>query len=160
MSERNPWKAKQDAARAEKNRLGQQARANAVVAQKINTTGWRFSGNALLIKLKVSDLTVSYYLNKMGQRALASTQSSDLYDFEFHPMHTTGNPVYIRMADNDENSNVPKFDTKNKTAPEFVNAGKITLTNTQFDQLRQLIGDNWNFLSYVADQVYNVDRLI
>lgn len=140
------------------------AKANATTAVKVQTSGWRSYGNAWLFELKLNEPMVAHYLQKGGM-ALARTQQCVDYDFEFHPMHTTGCPVYIRMKDNDDTSLMTKFDTRNKTAPQrgkkgdFHNLGKLTLTETQLTELVLLIKENFAFLQYMAQRVYEEDGI-
>lgn len=167
------WKEKVAQKRGEKQKtkLEKQAAASSNVGQKINTQGWRTSGNAYLFQLEVNEKIVAYYLGKYGQ-ALPSPQQTFTYDFEFHPMHTTGNPVYIRMVGNDDTSLMTKFDTKNKSAPklpkkgdrrnaaqDFHNLEKLTLNSTELAELEVLIKSNFAFLQYMAKCVYEEDGI-
>lgn len=164
----NDWKEKVALERkAKEDEKKQKAKANANVAVKVSTTGWRSQGNGYLFKLTVDDIMVSYYLKKLGKK-LARTQNSDKFDFEFHPMHTTGCPVYIRMAGNTDNSLMTKFDTKNKSAPkvnplknsDLHNSGKISeLSTAELIELQALIKDNFEFLQLMAKCIYEQDKI-
>ena len=156
------WKQKVAAKREAKagTKLQEKAQASANVGQKVNTGGWRSEGNAYLFKLEVNEPIVAYYLNKSGRAGLARTQICDEFDFEFHSMHPTGCPVYIRMVGNTDTKNMTKFDTKNKTGPQYVNSGKLDLSTGDLEELGLLIRDNWEFLSYMAKCAYEDDGFV
>lgn len=59
------------------------------------------------------------YLNTAERARVGSWQTQDGYTFEFHGGHTTGYPIYFRPDDNDDDSNLPKIDTKNKQASDY-----------------------------------------
>ncbi len=94
-------------------------------------------------------------------------QTSQNFVFEFHGGHITGNPIYVRVVGNKDNSNVPKFDTKNKVAASYTtysslaNAGKLDqakkdkdLKQTDLAEIGTLINRNWAFLQELARIYY------
>jgi hypothetical protein len=168
------WKEKVAAKKAEKTQTKLEAKASTAsnTGVKVNTQGWRSSGNAYLFKLKLNETIVAYYTKKGGKK-LASPQKCDKFDFEFHPMHTTGNPIYIRMDGSEDNSLITKFDTKNKPeAPkieargsgkkktyDFHNLEKLTLNSTEMTELELLIKNNYDLLQYMAKCAYEEDGI-
>lgn len=167
------WKDQVAAKKQQKvnSKLEEKAKASSNVGVAVNTNGWRSSGNAYLFKLEVNDTMVAYYLGKKGQVALTRSQTCQDFDFEFHPMHTTGYPIYVRMVGNEDSSLMTKFDTKNKSAPklpvkkdmsdgDFVNFDKVTLSSTEKTNLQILIRDNWEFLKYMAKRIYDDDAVL
>jgi hypothetical protein len=98
---------------------------------------------------------------------IALAQVSMNFVFEFHGGHETGNPVYVRVVGNKDNSNVPKFDTKNKTAANYTsysklaNSGKLDqakrdkdLKNTDLTEITNLIVNNFAFFQQLASDYY------
>lgn len=98
---------------------------------------------------------------------IALAQVSLNFVFEFHGGHETGNPVYVRVVGNKDNSNVPKFDTKNKTAANYTsysklaNSGKLDqaksdkdLKNTDLTEITNLIVNNFAFFQQLASDYY------
>lgn len=161
------WKEQVDAKKQAKTggKLAEKAAASSAVGVRINTNGWRSEGNASLFKLEVNDTMVAYYLAKKVQVGLKRSQTCTGFDFEFHPGHPTGYPIYVRMVGNEDSKSMTKFDTKNKSAPQlpvkkdmsdgdFVNFDKVTLSSTEKTNLQILIRDNWEFLQYMAKQIY------
>jgi hypothetical protein len=155
-----------------KSELAAKAKASSNTGQKINTSGFRSLGNAYLFKLTVQDPMAAYYLKKSPVK-LTRTQTCTKFDFEVHPMHTQGYPIYIRMVGNDDSSLMTKFDTKGKSAPQlaargdgkkktmdFHNLDKLELSSTELAEMERLIGDNYAFIQYLAEQVYAVDGLV
>ena len=167
------WKEKVDASRQAKteSKLEEKGAASATVGKAVLTNGWRLLGNAYPFKLVVNETMVAYYLAKKGQVALTRPQTCQAFDFEFHPGHTTGYPIYVRMEGNDDTKSMTKFDTKNKSAPQlpvkkdmsdgdFVNFDKVTLSSTEKTNLQILIRDNWEFLKYMAKRIYDDDAVL
>jgi hypothetical protein len=98
---------------------------------------------------------------------IALAQVSTNFVFEFHGGHETGNPVYVRVDGNKDNSNVPKFDTKNKTAANYTsysklaNSGKLDqakkdkdLTNADLTEITNLVVNNFAFFQQLASDYY------
>jgi len=98
---------------------------------------------------------------------IALAQVSTNYVFEFHGGHETGNPVYVRVDGNKDSSNVPKFDTKNKTAASYTsysklaNSGKLDqakkdkdLTSADLTEITNLIVHNFAFFQQLASDYY------
>lgn len=112
---------------------------------------------AVLFKFKADDPIIQGYLPSNVRNAITIWQSSDEYDFEFHSGHLTGNPIYIRPAGNRDTSNVPKFDTQNKSASDytaissFANGEKLTGLSTRAkNEILNIIQNNWAALSALA----------
>jgi len=96
-----------------------------------------YVGNALLWKFTANDAVVQRYLNTAERNAVTAWQNANLpIRFEFHPGHTTGEPLYIRVDGNADNANVPKVDTKDASASDFA-ANLESLSNYQ-----KLVGGN------------------
>src|SRR6266481_9312768 len=72
-----------------------------------------------------NDKTVQDYL-AVGEVSAVVWQTSEEYTFEFHFGHETGNPVYIRPKRNEDQSNLPKIDTKNKVKFQYKSIDKIS----------------------------------
>jgi hypothetical protein len=70
-------------------------------------------------KFQDDDTTVRTYLNTAERAKVGTWQSSSDFTFEFHEGHGTGYPIYIRPDGNTDKSNLPKFDTLNKTAASY-----------------------------------------
>jgi hypothetical protein len=64
-----------------------------------------------------NDPIIQYYLDPDDINAITHWQTLGGYTFEFHDMHTTGNPIYIRPDGNTSNSSMTKIDTKNIASP-------------------------------------------
>jgi hypothetical protein len=89
---------------------------------------------------------------------------TDAYTFEFHPMHTTGYPIYFRPVDNEDSSNIPKIDTKNiadggakyHTVKQIANPRKLTdaLNQKQIDDILNIIKDSWATLKIMAERYW------
>lgn len=58
------------------------------------------------------DPIVQYYLDESDIDAVRVWQRQQTYTFEFHEMHDTGNPIYIRADGNTDQSLITKIDTK------------------------------------------------
>ena len=103
-----------------------------------------------------------------GGVAIARAQTSTKFVFEFHGGHETGNPIYVRVVGNKDKSNVPKFDTRNKTMGNYAsysalaNSGKLDqakkdkdLKQADLDELSQLISQNFALFQAMAASYYN-----
>ncbi|HEY0420874.1 MAG TPA: hypothetical protein VGC80_15265 [Acetobacteraceae bacterium] len=135
--------------------------------------GLHMVGNAVRFQLTATDPLIAHYVGT-GLITVNHTQADLTYWFEFHPMHTTGNPVYIRMDGDESNKLMTKFDTKNKpNAPQwadssrktnkegdFANPEKVTLASTARSTMLVLISQNYANLQALAQQVYEVDGLV
>ena len=117
-----------------------------------------------LFKVRPTDPLV---LRFQLQGQIVLQQVSDNFSFEFHGGHETGNPVYVRVEGNKDKSNVPKFDTLNKTAQNYpsysdlANSGKLdqakkdkNLTNADLNEITQLITQNFAFFQAIAAAYY------
>lgn len=102
------------------------------------------------------------YLTPGQIAGITHQQTSDEYQFEFHGGHETGNPVYVRPNDNTDKSNLPKFDTRNKSANNYTdvthlaNGGKLLrqLEKRDREDLINVIQNNWALLAIVAAAYY------
>ncbi len=105
-----------------------------------------------------TDPLVQEYLTAEEIQTITTEQTSDAYVFEFHEGHDTGNPIYVRPDGNTDKSNLPKFDTKNKTAADYptveslANGGKLRrdLKNKDQNDLMNVIQNDWALLSKMA----------
>lgn len=117
-----------------------------------------------LFRLVATDPLVTKYA---AGATIVGPQTSTGFSFEFHGGHETGNPVYVRIAGNTDKSNVPKFDTLNKTAAKYptysslANAGRLDkakkekdLKNTDLDEISRLIRDNFATFQQIARGYY------
>jgi hypothetical protein len=93
-------------------------------------------------------------------KAVKTWQKSEEYTLEFHDGHDTGNPIYVRPTGNNENSNLPKMDTKNKSADSyklitsFANGAKLNgaLKNRGKADLLAIVANEWATLSVLESQ--------
>lgn len=107
---------------------------------------------------KKTNPMVVRYLTQPEIATITTEQASDAYVFEFHEGHDTGNPIYVRPDGNKDKSNLPKFDTKNKTASDYrtvgslANGGKLetALKTRDKTDLINVIQNNWALLSKIA----------
>lgn len=85
---------------------------------------------------------------------------NDAYTFEFHPMHTTGYPIYFRPDGNTDGANIPKIDTKNiadggakyNIVTKIANPRKLTdaLNQRQIEEILAIIKNSWATLQLMA----------
>ena len=68
-------------------------------------------------KFQKDDPIIAYYLDQDDLDAVRFWQTRPGYTFEFHDLHTTGNPIYIRCDGNTDKTLITKFDTKNIANP-------------------------------------------
>ena len=94
---------------------------------------------------------------------VTSWQARDDYDFELHSGHLTGYPIYIR-ADlwARVTSNIPKFDTLNKSAADYTTIGNFAnsdkldrLPLAAKNEILRLLDDNWGALAELAQNYWN-----
>ena len=70
-----------------------------------------------------TDPIVRRYMNTAERARVRTWQpagTSTLWKLELHTGHLTGDPVYIRLDGNKDKENVPKVDTLNHTADEYL----------------------------------------
>jgi hypothetical protein len=122
-----------------------------------------------LFSFKATDPIVTKYLNATERAAVALCQTSTEYEFEFHTGHDTGNPIYVRPDGNTDKKNLPKFDTKNKTAASYharnttsvsvntlANGGKLAsaLGSAAQLEIETLISASWASLALLATRFW------
>ena len=116
---------------------------------------------------QANDDLVQRYLNQTERGNVATWQQSDGWVFEFHTGHTTGSPIYVRPDGNTDKSNLPKFDTQNKTANDYstcsklANGGKLIqqtkkggLSKQDQAELENIIAQSWASLSLLAQRYW------
>jgi hypothetical protein len=117
---------------------------------------------------KSDDDLVSSYLTAGERSAITRWQQSVAYVFEFHPGHTTGNPIYVRPVGNTDKSNLPKFDTLNCMAAmyddinKFSNGAKLRqqLNNAAQTDLVQVVTTEWDKLQELARRYWNNEPVV
>lgn len=105
-----------------------------------------------------TDPLITARLNATEIANVTSWQGSYDYNFEFHNGHPTGYPIYVRPVGNRDTSNLPKFDTKNKSANDYraitslANGQKLrsALTSTAQQDVLNVIANNWATLALLA----------
>jgi len=121
---------------------------------------------ATTFRFKKDDPSVRGWLTEDEIAAVKAWQTNDGYYFEQHDGHPTGLPLYIRMDGSTVTSNLTKFDTKNKTKPEFVNKGLLSqggsgvtkLSVTEIAALTKLITDEWATMTILAKRAWAVEK--
>lgn len=111
------------------------------------------------------DNIVTTYLTANEIQQIQTQQASNDYTFEFHPGHGTGYPIYIRPNGNTDNSNIPKIDTRNKSAADYntinkiANSGKLTsaLGNNAQTEILNIIRTDWARLQSLARRYWEND---
>jgi hypothetical protein len=119
--------------------------------------------SALLFKFQEDDPIVTNYVPATTRAAITTWQAREDYDFELHSGHLTGYPIYVRAELwARATSNIPKFDTLNKSASDydaitkFANEDKLSqLSNPAKTDLLRVIRDNWVALSELAQNFWN-----
>ncbi len=109
-------------------------------------------------KFKSSDATFKKYTRASHRSGVKTWQKSSEYEFELHTGHATGSPVYVRPDGNTDTSNLPKFDTKSKSASDyasitdFANKGKLQkeLSKSAQEDLLAVIKANWDVLAFIG----------
>ena len=116
----------------------------------------------LRFQFKEDDALIRTKLNPTEIGAVKIWQVSDKYEFEFHTGHDTGFPLYIRPANNKDRSNLPKFDTLNKTGASYTqiedlaNGAKLKneLDSVARAEILNLLKNEWTTLSLLADRFW------
>ncbi|MCB9529968.1 MAG: hypothetical protein H6701_16540 [Myxococcales bacterium] len=116
-----------------------------------------------LFEFKANDPIVTRYLTQTERSQVTRWQTTTGWKFEFHGGHTTGQPVYVRPDGNRDNSNLPKMDTLNKSANDyliidrFANGNKLKtgLGNPQKTDLLAVVAASFNWLALISDRYHN-----
>lgn len=125
-------------------------------------------------EFKDASAFVRTYLNTAERANVQRWQTQDGYTFEFHGGHTTGNPIYFRIDDNGDKSNLPKVDTKDKAFSDyfgsaggrrttsvsvaaFANGGKLLkgLPSAAQTDIEQIVTRSWPSLQLLADRYHS-----
>jgi hypothetical protein len=104
----------------------------------------------------VADLTIAEI------NGVTTWQSEALdYKFEFHTMHTIGYPVYLREGAINLRSNLPKIDTKDKTATTFnvVNRDQINSRECLAD-FENVVAANFPLFQKLAKVYYDGKEVV
>jgi hypothetical protein len=116
-----------------------------------------------------NDPIVAYYLDEIDLNAIRQWQTQAGYTFEFHEMHDTGNPIYIRPDGNTAGGSMTKIDTRNIADPAVhYRTGNVTtprwienipnfnvisrLGAPRIDEIRSIITNEWRYLQKLADR--------
>jgi len=121
------------------------------------------TGNAIVFRFEENNPTLRRYLNTAERAEVDHWQTPNMtWSIELHPMHLTGNPFYIRLFGNTDSGNVPKVDTRNKTASQYGDITKIAnnaklrnkggLNTVEQGLLITFISNNWDHLSLIAQR--------
>ncbi len=120
-------------------------------------------------KFERTDPIVAYFLDETDLAAVRHWQTRGGYTFEFHEMHDTGNPIYIRRDGNTDGSLITKIDTKNIANPALhyalkSNPGKPWIENipnfakisglgaATTTEIATIITNEWTRLQKLADR--------
>lgn len=117
----------------------------------------------MLFKFQEDDPVITGYIKGETLADVERWQTRDDYDFELHSGHLTGFPIYIRTVQYAHaTSNIPKFDTLNKSADDytkisdFANADKLgSLPLPTKTEILALIAGNWEAFSELAQNYWN-----
>jgi hypothetical protein len=116
-----------------------------------------------------NDPIVAYYLDEADLNAINHWQTQPGYTFEFHEMHDTGNPIYIRPDNNTANSSMTKIDTKNIADPALHYKNKMNpkqpwienianfsvisrLGAPRINEIVSIATHEWRYLQRLADR--------
>lgn len=113
-----------------------------------------------------NDDVVRTWLSSDDRNQIGTEQALNTYTFEFHGGHTTGFPIYIRADGDTSTSNLPKFDTRNKSASDyntinkFANSGKLNqyLNQHAKTEILNIVRNEWRRLQTLAANYWNNDR--
>ena len=113
-------------------------------------------------EFKKADAQITQRLTATEIAKIVTVQKSTAYYFEFHSGHTTGYPIYVRPKGNSDKSNLPKFDTKNKSATDYkkytdlANGQKLSgLGQTVQTEIENIIKNNWKILQTFAQRYWD-----
>lgn len=118
---------------------------------------------AVVFRFTADDAVVNGYITSTLRDVITTWQEEDDYVFELHSGHLTGYPIYIRPdLYASAKSNIPKFDTLNKTAAsyntikKFANDDKLEkLPLRSQNEILQIVKDNWTALCELAQNYWN-----
>lgn len=120
-------------------------------------------------RFEKTDPIVAYFLDDSDLNAITHWQAQAGYTFEFHEMHDTGNPIYIRPDGNTANSSMTKIDTlnipdpalhyKNKAKPQapwienIPNYSVISrLGGPKINEIVAIVTGEWKYLQKLAQR--------
>lgn len=118
---------------------------------------------AVQFRFEADNPVVTGFITATLRGAITTWQTRDDYVFELHDGHLTGYPIYIRpdVCARDK-SNIPKFDTLNKTAANyttiksFANDDKLDkLPLPSKTEVLAIIAANWVALTELAQNYWN-----
>lgn len=109
------------------------------------------------------DTIVTDYLTEAERDQIVTQQASTEYTFEFHSGHLTGNPIYFRPDGNTDTSNMPKIDTRNKSAGDYNTIGKLAnsgklrraLSPKAQTEILTIIKNDWPRLQILAERFWS-----
>lgn len=118
---------------------------------------------AVQFRFEADDAVVTGYITATLRNAIQTWQHRDDYVFELHDGHLTGYPIYIRPdLYARAKSNIPKFDTLNKTAAmyasisSFANSDKLDqLPLPSRTEILNIVANNWAALCELAQNYWN-----
>ncbi len=118
-------------------------------------------------KFQQNDPIIQAHLTGTEIGEVETWQESDGYDFEWHPGHPTGYPLYIRPYGCTVGQNLPKFDTKNHTAGDYTNITDLPngqllrrdLDNNDQNEILALIAGEWDKLATLARRMWEGERV-
>jgi hypothetical protein len=116
-----------------------------------------------------TDPIVAYYLDDSDLTSIVRWQTQYNYTFEFHEMHDTGNPIYIRPDGNTDDSNMTKIDTRNIPNPalHYRNKAKPNqpwienipnysvisrLGAARISEITSIVAGEWKYLQKLAER--------
>jgi hypothetical protein len=119
--------------------------------------------SAVLFKFHRDNLILTNYVQANTLSTINTWQAREEYDFELHSGHLTGYPIYVRPELRArDTSNIPKFDTLNKSAADydliskFANSEKLDPLPLQArNEILQLVRDNWIAFAELAQNYWN-----
>lgn len=113
-----------------------------------------------------NDNIVRTFLSSNDRDQITTEQVSNAYTFEFHGGHTTGYPIYIRADGDNSTSNLPKFDTRNKSAGDYNTINKFANSIKLRNHLNQnvqaeilnIVRNEWRRLQTLAANYWTDNR--
>lgn len=115
-----------------------------------------------LFEFKANDQLVQRYLSPQERQQVTRWQTTTGRKFEFHGGHTTGYPVYVRPDTNNDTSNLPKMDTRNKGPNDyrlldrFANGNKLKtqLSNPAKTDLLAIVEHSFATLALISTRYH------
>ncbi|HET8728160.1 MAG TPA: hypothetical protein VFO41_11660, partial [Alphaproteobacteria bacterium] len=115
---------------------------------------------------QADDPVVLAYLRQPEINRVGRWQTSNAYTFEWHDGHPTGHPLYIRPDGNGDNSNIPKVDTRNKTAAHYPDINAIPnsdklggLRERDRAEILAIIHEEWDIFAELARRIWENDGI-